>query len=106
MDHHHFELLVAKNVENVRIRLSQYRWRHVSLYYTCVVSFKENKLKIALLNYLDKHYRDDTEKHLLVAYRFNMHREVAVSLQTSADAQVTTLVKRGLGKTTVAKDDG
>ena len=59
---------------------------------------KENKLKVALLNYLDKYHLEDTEKHLLVAYRFSMHREVAISLKTSADTQVQKLVDRGLGK--------
>ena len=64
----------------------------------CLICFQENKLKIALLKYLDKYHLDDTEKHLLVAYRFSMHREVAVSLKTSADSQVQKLVKKGLGK--------
>ncbi|XP_028406945.1 spatacsin-like [Dendronephthya gigantea] len=73
MDHHHFELLIKKGVDN------------------------ESKLKIALLKYLDKHYFDDTEKHRLVAIRFNMYREVAVSLKSSADSQVNKLVRKGLG---------
>ena len=63
-------------------------------FYSCTVSgflSQENKLKVALLDYLQKQHPDDTDKFSMVAHRFSMHREIAQTLEETATKQLASL---------------
>jgi len=66
-EHEHFELLCRRGID------------------------KENKLKVALLDYLQKQHPDDTDKFSMVAHRFSMHREIAQTLEETATKQLASL---------------
>lgn len=66
-EHEYFELLCRKGIE------------------------KENKLKVALLEYLRRQHPDDTDKFSMVAHHFSMHREIAQTLEETALKQLANL---------------
>lgn len=66
-EHEHFELLCRKGID------------------------KENKLKVALLDYLRKQHPEDTDKFSLVAHHFRMYREIAQTLEDTAVKQLASL---------------
>ena len=53
--------------------------------------FQENKLKVALLEYLRRQHPDDTDKFSMVAHHFSMHREIAQTLEETALKQLANL---------------
>ncbi|XP_048583501.1 spatacsin [Nematostella vectensis] len=67
IQHLHFELLVQTGID------------------------KENKLKVALLEYLKRCHPDDAEKYTMVAMHFNMFREIAETWEKSAQTQLYEL---------------
>ncbi|XP_068741533.1 spatacsin-like isoform X2 [Montipora capricornis] len=66
-EHEHFELLCRRGID------------------------KENKLKVALLDYLQKQHPDDTDKFSMVAHHFSMYREIAQTLEETAIKQLASL---------------
>ncbi|PFX34693.1 Spatacsin [Stylophora pistillata] len=66
-EHEHFELLCRKGID------------------------KENKLKVALLDYLRKQHPEDTDKFSMVAHHFRMYREIAKTLEDTAVKQLASL---------------
>lgn len=53
--------------------------------------FQENKLKVALLEYLRRQHPDDADKFSMVAHHFSMHREIAQTLEETALKQLANL---------------
>lgn len=53
--------------------------------------FQENKLKVALLDYLQRQHPDDTDKFSMVAHHFSMYREIAQTLEETAMNQLASL---------------
>ncbi|XP_078373747.1 spatacsin-like isoform X3 [Oculina patagonica] len=66
-EHEHFELLCRRGID------------------------KENKLKVALLEYLRRQHPDDTDKFSMVAHHFSMYREIAQTLEETAVKQLAGL---------------
>ena len=62
---------------------------------------QENKLKVALLDYLKRYHPDDTEKYTMVAHHFSMYREIAENLENSAVTQLKTLKDYVIGEETI-----
>lgn len=52
---------------------------------------QENKLKVALLDYLRRQHPDDTDKFSMVAHHFSMYREIAQTLEETAVKQLASL---------------
>lgn len=52
---------------------------------------QENKLKVALLDYLRKQHPEDTDKFSMVAHHFSMYREIAQTLEETAVKQLASL---------------
>jgi len=52
---------------------------------------QENKLKVALLDYLRRQHPDDTDKYSMVAHHFSMYREIAQTLEETAMRQLASL---------------
>lgn len=59
-------------------------WFHFSLP-------QENKLKVALLEYLRRQHPEDTDKFSMVAHHFSMYREIAQTLEETAVKQLASL---------------
>ncbi|XP_020621148.1 spatacsin-like isoform X1 [Orbicella faveolata] len=66
-EHEHFELLCRRGID------------------------KENKLKVALLEYLRRQHPEDTDKFSMVAHHFSMYREIAQTLEETAVKQLASL---------------
>lgn len=52
---------------------------------------QENKLKVALLEYLRRQHPEDTDKFSMVAHHFSMYREIAQTLEETAVKQLASL---------------
>lgn len=52
---------------------------------------QENKLKVALLDYLRRQHPEDTDKFSMVAHHFSMYREIAQTLEETAVKQLASL---------------
>ena len=59
---------------------------------------KEDKLRLALLDYLKRYHPNDNETYTMVTLNFTMHREIATMLEEAAYQQLKILENKKLGK--------
>ena len=57
---------------------------------------KEDKLRLALLDYLKRYHPNDHETYTMVTLNFTMHREIATMLEEAAYQQLKLLEKKEL----------
>jgi spatacsin len=58
---------------------------------------KEDKLRLALLDYLKRYHPNDHETYTMVTLNFTMHREIANMLQDAAYQQLKILEAKQIG---------
>ena len=58
---------------------------------------QEDKLRLALLEYLKRYHPNDHETYTMVTLNFTMHREIANMLQDAAYQQLKVLEKKQIG---------
>lgn len=52
---------------------------------------QDKRLRLALLDYLERYHKEDTETYTMVALHFAMYRQIAVMLQAKANALLLQL---------------
>ena len=59
---------------------------------------KDDKLRLALLDYLKRYHPNDHETYTMVTLNFTMHREIASMLEEAAYQQLKLLENKTIGK--------
>ena len=59
---------------------------------------KDEKLKLALMNYLKRYHPNDHETYTMVTLNFTMHREIATMLEEAAYERLKILENKPLGR--------
>lgn len=59
---------------------------------------KDDKLRLALLDYLKRYHPNDHETYTMVTLNFTMHREIASMLEDAAYQQLKLLENKQIGK--------
>ena len=59
---------------------------------------QQNKLKLAILDYLERYHKEDTETYTMVALHFTMYRQIASMLHHSAHQLMRQLNGAPMGK--------
>jgi len=60
---------------------------------------KNDKLRLALLDYLKRHHPNDHETYTMVTLNFTMHREIAIMLEEAAYQQLKLLENKEITQT-------
>ena len=84
-----FESLVHLGVEKVCTR---------GVPFVISSNYKVEQLRVALMDYLRKHCKDDNEKRQMVALKFGMYRELAKTRESQAMKDMKKLRNKNLGK--------
>lgn len=58
---------------------------------------KDDKLRLALLDYLKRYHPNDHETYTMVTLNFTMHREIASMLEEAAYQQLKLLENKQIG---------
>lgn len=59
---------------------------------------KEDKLKVAILDYLKRYQPDDSDAYTMVALKFTMYRDIAAMLEACGHRSLNQLKGKLLGK--------
>ena len=60
--------------------------------------FQEEKLRISILDYLQRYHPDDTDTYTMVSLYFSMNRQIANMLENTAQKHLAALKGKVLGK--------
>ena len=60
--------------------------------------FEEEKLRISILDYLQRYHPDDTDTYTMVSLYFSMNRQIANMLENTAQKHLAALKGKVLGK--------
>ena len=103
MENHQFELLFKKGSDKVMYNVYCMRYKlyiYIYIYRTLIESdiIQEEKLRLAILDYLDRLHPTDQDTFTIVTLHFTMYREIAHMLEEAAKARLRTLYQTPIGK--------
>ena len=91
-NNHQFEMMFGKGIGKVKMS-DNYILRRFILNFI----IKDERLRLALLDYLKRYHPNDQETYTMVTLNFTMHREIAKMLEEAAFQQLKVLGKKNIG---------